>query len=284
MPRKYELAGQRFGRLTVLSEAPRTKGSHGESRWNCRCDCGGEKTTGSYSLRTGNTQSCGCLHRERISIPLASLLGQRFGRLTVLSEGPRHDPERRRLLCRCDCGTEKTVGLDEMRHGRIQSCGCLQRERLVAANKTHGHSKIQDGRHSRVYSAWAGMLQRCSNPKTIAYEHYGGRGITVCEKWRSFEAFLADMGEPPDGHSLDRIDNDGNYEPGNCRWATQKTQSNNKRVNRTLTLGTVTDTISGWAERIGLTHQTLQSRLRLGWSVERALTEPLHLEDSRRKR
>lgn len=149
--------------------------------------------------------------------------GQRFGRLVVIGPAPQID-KNSRWQCRCDCGGMIACRPSHLKNGNIQSCGCLalekQRERLT----THGRSL------SPLYARWIGMLTRCLYPATRGYRHYGGRGITVCERWRTFENFLADMGEPPGpGYSLDRINVNGNYEPGNVRWATAKEQAANSR-------------------------------------------------------
>lgn len=121
------------------------------------------------------------------------------------------------------------------------------------------------------------MLTRCLNPRSEKWPQYGGRGIAVCQRWQeSFEAFLADMGEPPPDHSLDRIDNDGPYSPENCRWATNNQQARNKSTNRVLTYQGKSQTLAEWAEELGLPRNTIQTRLRLGWSVERALSGNAH--------
>lgn len=153
---------------------------------------------------------------------IIDLAGQRFGRLLVLEKAKKNKTEKIKWKCRCDCGNERVVLAASLRGGKTKSCGCLLKE---GSHKTHGKS------HTPEYKIWAGMIQRCTNPKTDNYKHYGGRGITVCERWRnSFEAFYEDMGHRPSKlHSVERINNDGNYEPDNCKWATKRKQSQNQQ-------------------------------------------------------
>ena len=169
------------------------------------------------------------------------LTGQRFGRLVTLRPVAGSRRRTRRWVCVCDCGNETEAATDKLRSGEVRSCGCLRSEnstRLANAlgdrrGKTkHGYAK---GTQSPTYRSWTAMLARCRNPARNRWDHYGGRGITVCARWDvqqggSFENFLADMGERPPDRTLDRINVDGNYEPGNCRWATTSEQQRNRRL------------------------------------------------------
>lgn len=202
--------------------------------------------------------------------PKIDLAGQRFRRLLVISEAGRNQYKAVLWLCRCDCGNESTTTTYLLRSGKATSCGCWKREVPGTWSLKHGQSK------TRLYKTWRSMVRRVTEPTYPDYPHYGGRGISVCDQWRvSFEAFARDMGPTySEGLTLDRIDNDGNYEPGNCRWATAIEQARNKRTNRLLTFNGKTMPVSAWAEHTGIGRSAIESRLRNGWSVERALTVP----------
>lgn len=165
--------------------------------------------------------------------PQLDLTGQRFGRLEVVAFARVNRSRNACWLCRCDCGKERVVSGHELRRGRTSSCGCWRSAVKILLNLKHGHKRA--GSETPEYRAWHSMISRCTNPKLEAWKYYGGRGITVCDRWKnSFEAFLADMGPRPSPNlSIDRFpNNDGNYEPGNCRWATRSEQRANQRPAR----------------------------------------------------
>lgn len=196
-----------------------------------------------------------------------------FGRLTVKLRVNKPNSSAHYFECECECGKVVTVRKDALYARKQFSCGCLQSELTRARFTTHG-----EGTNRTVeYDTWAHMIRRCHTPTTAFFENYGGRGITVCDRWRySYENFLADMGRRPSAkHSLDRIDNDGNYEPSNCRWTTSTVQLNNTRRNHVVEFQGKTQTLTQWERELDLPRNMLQSRLKSGWPIEQAFTLPL---------
>jgi hypothetical protein len=173
-------------------------------------------------------------------------------------------------LCRCDCGNEIGVITSYLTSGDTKSCGCLMPETTAARNLTHGLS------HSPEYRVWNAMRDRCTNPNDKSFANYGGRGITVCERWRdSFEDFITDMGRRPSPkHTIERMNNDGPYASWNCRWALNTEQSRNRRGRHWITFNGRTLILAEWGRETGLGYDVVKVRLQRGWSIERALTEP----------
>ncbi len=191
---------------------------------------------------------------------LKDMTAMRFGMLTVIgwADGGR-------WLCQCDCGERSVIRGTHLRTGNNRSCGCLGR----ASRMTHGMTKTP------TYDSWRNIIYRCCNPQSDKAKDYIDRGISVCDRWRnSFELFLADMGECPPGLAIDRIDNDGDYEPGNCRWATQTEQQRNRRTNHRIACFGEEKTLVEWGEdaRCIVTADTLLQRLRRGWNSDDAIT------------
>lgn len=206
--------------------------------------------------------------------PLIDRTGEKYGRLTVIARS--ENIGKRRIvawLCRCECGRPVIVTSSALETGNTRSCGCLVSDMLAQNNRkrrTHGM------KNTRVYVIWHSMHERCRVKSQTSYKRYGGRGITVCDRWSKFENFLADMGLPPSNkHQLDRIDPNGHYEPGNCRWATPRQQQNNRRNNVVLSWSGEQRTVTEWARYIGIGVSTLFERIRAGWPVEKVLTEPV---------
>jgi hypothetical protein len=202
-----------------------------------------------------------------------------FGRLTTI--GPRFMIRLRsgatdaRQVCQCACGNFVVSRVAALYQGRILSCTCLRRETTERNSFRHGAT------NSKEYNIWAQMLSRCNNTNCKFYKDYGGRGIRVCARWQEpngqgFINFFSDMGTKPVACSIDRTDNDGDYCPENCRWATSKEQTRNRRGNRKITFEGKTQCVVDWAKDLGINEWTLRARLRLGWPIERAFTEAVH--------
>lgn len=197
---------------------------------------------------------------------------EKFDGFAVLRRAENGPGSRVRWVCLCNCGKEWTAQADNLVSGNTRSCGCHRRRRTGDLFRTHGESK-----KTPEWSVWCDMRKRCYDRDYKQYADYGGRGITVCDRWReSYENFLTDMGRRPSPqHQLDREKNDGPYSPDNCRWVTRKEQARNKRNNRLITHGGRTQCLAAWAEEIGIGSATLGKRLKAGWDVARALSHPV---------
>lgn len=265
-----DLAGQSFGRLRVISTAPSRLKPNGKSQryWLCQCECGAELEVTTGNLQYGNTKSCGCLRREAAH-NRKDLTGKQFGKLAVAEPAEsraKYGTTVGYWLCHCQCGNSVEVSAASLVSGNTTTCGCGHGTRIAGNRyrKTHGYTG------SPTYVSWCGMKRRCADAANRP--RYAGRGITYAARWESFENFLADMGERPEGHTLDRIDNDGPYSPENCRWATGKTQGNNRGNNRWVTYKGRTQTVAEWAREIGVSTGALFNRLYIyEWSIERAM-------------
>jgi len=263
MRQPIDLSGQKFGDLLVIKFIGR---KNKKSYHLCKCLlCGKEFETTLDGLK-GKTKcnECGIESRK------LNLIGEKYGRLLVLSF--HHDSKYGAYWeCQCDCGKKSIVLGNALRRGSSKSCGCFGDERRIETKTTHGMA------YSDEYRAWIRMIERTTSNSYQGTARYKGRGITVCDEWKhSFEQFYKDMGDKPSKiYSLDRINNNGNYEPSNCRWATPSEQQNNKSNNAPITVCGETKTAKQWADITGLNRDLIRGRVRLGWSPERAISEPV---------
>lgn len=205
-----------------------------------------------------------------------NLVGSVFDRLTVIESAPNDKHGKPQWVCQCSCGKAVTATTTVLRAGRKKSCGCLRSEKSASHCRgmgTHGH--WVGGKATPEHTAWAAMKARCNTPTHKQYKHYGARGISVCPRWNeSFEAFFEDMGPRPSAHSsLERIDNNGNYTPENCRWATYKEQNNNTRNNRMLTIQGETKSYQQWCDEFGITRGRLKRAMQYTDDAEAALRD-----------
>ncbi len=207
-----------------------------------------------------------------------NLIGKKFGRVTVIDDAPSHfQPSGQRKRCvvgRCDCGKVKKFRATALRSGMATSCGCFKVE--MAGTHTLKHGGAINGTHTRTYKSWVHMKDRCLNPRNKSYKDYGGRGISICGRWlNNFPAFMEDMGEKPAGLMLERKNNNGNYEPSNCRWATRKEQNSNKRVSLLIKYRGETKTATQWERDLGLPKNRIVARMKRGMSGQGAIEKPL---------
>lgn len=215
-----DLMGQQYGRLKVIK---RSENKNGRVAWLCKCDCGNETIVTSNSLRRGDTISCGCYRRENPN-NLIDLNGMKFNRLKVIRREGSIEGQAS-WLCVCDCGSELTVKSRDLRDGLVCSCGCYRSEYAKERATIHG------GSYTNLYAVWNMMKQRCNNGNNKDFKYYGKRGIKVCSSWLDFKVFRkwALSNGYKEGLSIERVDNDGNYCPENCKWIPLEHQNRNTR-------------------------------------------------------
>lgn len=248
--RPLDISGERYGRLTALEFTGRHRSK--TRLWLCRCDCGTLCEVMLSNLRSGHSRSCGCTNRDHPPRKKLDLAGHRCGRLVVLEITPRKVRSSYLWLCRCDCGKTVEVSGSKLRNGHTRSCGCLRVDQVT----TQGGITTDPG--TRVgWKLWHGVVRRCCNEDDRGYPNYGGRGIAIYSEWREspwrFVEWLDEnLGPRPKGYSLDRIDNDGNYEPGNLRWASRSTQQRNRR-HHIYVRGAEAEKLRAYAASVGIT-------------------------------
>ena len=208
-----------------------------------------------------------------------NLLGMKLGRLSVIRPAANNEFNHTTWLCQCDCGVVKTVETNKLCSGTTTSCGCYGKEARIRGCTKHGVSGRNGKPEAPEYASWRAMINRCCQPGSSRYRRYGGRGITVHPEWRhSYLAFVRDMGpkpEPKHAYSLDRIDNNGPYSPGNCRWATMGQQQNNRITNHRMTHNGQSRTLTEWALVAGIPRGAFKRRIYMGWSIADAVSLPL---------
>lgn len=210
---------------------------------------------------------------------MIDLTGRKFGRWTVQEFADRRG-NHYYWNCVCDCGSARRVEGACLKSGSTKSCGCYKKEKIIERSTKHGQACR--GQITLIYLIWQAMLARCYNPKNKYYKNYGGRGVRVCERWHIFENFYADMGDPPEGMTLDRKDNDGDYCKENCHWATREEQMNNMRNNVWYEYQGENKTLTQWARHLDMKVITLWSRLNVSrWSIERAFTTPVKVASTK---
>lgn len=261
---RKDLTGKKFGMLTVLSLNGRDKG--GRAMWLCKCECGEHVVSDGYNLQSGHTASCGCM--KYTAQYGKNIIGVKFGRATALRQFTEDGYTK--IECICECGNKFISHRSSLVTGNTGSCGCLSREILLNRATTHGMS------NARIYGIWSDMRSRCNLSTNYNYFRYGGRGISVCRDWEGdlgfehFNEWAINNGYTED-LTIDRIDNDGPYSPGNCRWTDMETQCNNRRNSRYLEYNGRTMTLAQWAKELGLNYARVYSRIFIfGWDVKRA--------------
>lgn len=265
MGNPINMLGRTFGRLTVIRSA-NTKSRSGQMMWVVRCgDCGAEYSHAGYEIRKGFAGSCRCK-----MVANNDLVGRKFGLLTVLRRGDKHPKKSSYYwICQCRCGACVSRISDALKKSKLPSCGCARK----ISNLKYGKKPT---REIKEYGIWHAIRQRCGNPNDKKYALYGGRGIKLCSRWQTFEAFIGDMGpRPSTAHSIDRIDNNGDYGPDNCRWTTIDVQQANRRNTVYLTHNGARRTLKEWADITGIALNLIRMRVSKNMPAHRVL-DPRH--------
>ncbi len=262
-----DLTGLKFGRWTVTGKG------EGEY-WHCSCTCGQERLVHRGTLTRGRSKSCGCLRSEMIAQRCGlKLEGYQTDTFTVIRQLAKDSSGNRLWECRCFCGNLFTSHSARIKRTASLTCGCLWRQRVSNGRKATSRWK---GLSSHpLYSIWSGMIRRCYDSTDTAYRNYGGRGITVCDRWHNPSDFIADMSPRPAGTSIDRIDNNKGYSPENCKWSTRAEQNRNRRDTIMITMAGVTLPLITWCEIYGQSRNLVYERIKdSGWDVWEALVIP----------
>ena len=257
--------GEKHNKLLIIGFEHRKK----HSLYLCRCECGAEKYIDCDTVLSGRQKSCGCLrHRSQY----LDITGKRFGRLTVMKYLYKKGRENY-WECMCDCGNKTVVSSSALLSGNTLSCKCQRKENLVKSRTVHNSSK------TRIYHIYRGIIRRCYDTRVKNYNRYGGRGISVCDEWLdkkngfiNFKTWALKNGYRED-LSIDRIDNNGNYEPSNCRWANDKTQCRNRRSNRLVTFQNQTRCISEWSELLDIPARKIWYRLSRNYPLDKVFAK-----------
>lgn len=253
-----DLIGQRFGNLTVIERDLETEDKHHSVYWKCKCDCGNIKVAKTANLRNGSIVSCGCIRKN-------NLVGKTFGRWKVIDKAEKIG-RIQMYLCKCECGNYGKVAHSNLTRGKSTSCGCFQKEDASKRFSTHGM------RNTRLYDIYANMKDRCYNQNNSHYASYGGRGISACKEWLGENGFInfynwAIANGYQENLTIDRIAVNGNYEPSNCRWATQEQQSNNTRRTVWVEICGEKKSLKQWTNFMGWKYGRYSARYRRGVDI-----------------
>lgn len=261
------LIGNSFGRLIVLEKGNK---KNGHRYWICKCECGNKKEISHGALKSGNTKSCGCIRKEVATKASATLnlkakprkdiTSKRFGSLVAVAINGKSKNGKNVWKCICDCGATTYVPVGDLSSGNSKSCGCKTKDALRNYVQEKKKNAVKSP-HLKAANIWKKMISRCYDQLNKDFPNYGGRGISVCDQWMDFKSFFNDMGDPPDGMSIDRIDNNGNYEPSNCRWATSTEQARNKRNNVIVEYKGERMTVAEASIKSGIPASTIYSRV-----------------------